>query len=879
MIEWDISPNRIRIENEHQAYLFEKDPNAGWHFSSVEVRGVVVACPLSPKDSFYLGGGYASDYKILKEDAQHKAISFSLANGEIVFSFDAADAVPWMHVALLGPATATVAMRTPHEEAQPHGAWITRGETAADAENKEVFIDGTGPIVFGHSKSADVDTAYVFKAKVRKHIQPNGRTEQRSQTYFKSGLVRLDAQHAFAYWQLRMGEEEPKEYAVLFDRDLGGRAYAVCEKYYAGVVQSFLNLSQLSNNYNPYLALEKMPLRLAAPDAFVPGYGWVMEEYPHAAYPYAHESSIQIASYLVFEGLATQRRWERHFGKFILDRTPLLGKDGTSYFVRRAGGVTRWGYFTDYTHPFPRVDGGNWGASEALYTTACITEDADLKENALDMMRHDIWKKLNLESMTFAPCWDVEKAAPGDHRDDWATTTLLAYSAEICSQILYPETKDPTYLKIADQICCWFKQQLESETKMNYLHEGVNMYNCWVGWIPRALIHQYERSGDKAYLDLAKDIVWVQILTLGITSDADPAGQPFTGVTCVGVRGCVDYDCAPNLCQEKDLVFVEVIGELFKYAKGPAYAVYVALQRLALPRDRWNDAFGVQELRDLNLRTMYDTYARAMANLIFALEKSEDPAVVLVDQTVSLRHLQITHSRSIIVANPLPQPLKTKIQVRFLSPGRYKVRFDGQDLGIKTHQELQDGIEVSVPASATIPLWVHLIAPFALAKPVNRIYDSSIVYLSDLKEADAQRGVGLPQPTFTKDRSFLGGALSLHGRTYAKGLGCAANTVILYKLDGQYGRFQAEIGIDDAVANLKKPIPSVNFTVFVDGECKFDSGPVYPSTPPKTVDLDVRGAEFLMLRVSDNWDEEGHKENDMAAWADAKLVGKCAMEK
>jgi hypothetical protein len=867
-----ISSNKIQLETGDQVHTFEKDDSGAWHYASVTVRGVVVARPVSREDSFFLGGGLASHYRVLENNAHRIAIAFTLPAGEVVYRLNSDDRLPLLHVAISGPHAASVAFRTPQTDARPHGAWITRGETAADAENREVFIDGTGPVVLGHSKAGNVDTAYVFIAKVNPHVQPNGRTEQRSNTHFKSGQIRAEQQRAYGYWQLRMGEGEPKECAVLFDRDLGGRVHHVCEKYYADIVSSFLDFEQLRFDYDPYRALEKMPLRHAAPDAFVPGYGWTMEEYPNAAYPYGHESSLQIGCFLVYEGHATQRLWERNFGKYILDKTPILGKDGTSYFVRRDGGVTRWGYFSDYAHPFPRLDGGNWGASEALYTAARIAGDDSLKEIALDMMRHDIWKKLNLDTMNFAPCWDVERAAPGDHRDDWAITTLLAYSAEICSQVLYPETKDTTYLKIADRICAWFKEMLEPEDRMNYLHEGVNMYNCWIGWIPRALIHKYERSGDTTYLDIAKDLIWVQILTLGITLDKDPSGQPFTGVTCVGVRGCIDYDCAPNLCQEKDLVFVEVIGDLLTYAEGPAYATYLVLQRLALPRDRWNDAFGVQELRDLNLRTMYDTYARGMANLIYALERSEDGFVVAADQTVSLRCLDIVHHRRIVLANATRQTRKTRLQIRYLAPGTYRIRFNGHDMGTKTHAELEDGLWVSVPAGSTSRIEVKAIVlerKEASAPPSA----DTITYLSDLTEADSQRGVGLPQPVFTKDRSFNGGPIALHGQRFAKGLGCAANTVILYRLHKGYRRFQALIGIDDSVAKAKNPPPSVNFTVFVDGVCMYDSGPVYAHTIPKAIDIDVVGAETLLLRVSDNWDNDGQRENDLANWADAKLIG------
>lgn len=872
MTKLQIQSDSIRIEVEQQSYEFTKDTAGTWAFSGVYVNGVKTVIPLTARDSFFVGSGRASGYTVRTNDNKRKALTFTLGVNAITYQVDASEKLPMVAVTIEGPETATVAYRTVEADPKQQGAWVTRGETASDAENREVFIDGSGPLVFGHSKAGKVDAAYVIWAKVGKRIQRNGRTEQKSATYFKSGRTEDGQGRAFGFWQLRMEPGEPTQYNLLFDRDLGGRFYRVCEKYYSGAVDSLLDLGSLPVNYDPEQALQKMPLRLSAPDAFIPGGGWTMEEYTQSAYPYAHDSSIQTGNFLAFEGWATGREWEQNFGKYILDKTPLVGKDGTSFFVHRPGGITRWGYSTDYKRPFRRTDGGNWGDSQALYTTAQLTGDAKLKQIALEMMRHDVHVKLDLEKMTFAPCWDVEKAAPGDKRDDWAITTLLAYSAELCSEILYPETHDTAYLQKADRICAWFKSVLGPEARMNYLNDGVNLYNCWAGWIPTALIHKYERSRDREYLDIAKDICWVQIMTLGVTPDSDPHGQPFTGVTCVGVRGCIDYDCAPNLCQEKDQVFVNIVGHLLDYARGPAYAKYLELQKLALPRDRWKDAFGVQELRDVNLRTMYDTYMRGMANLMYALNKSSDPHVAAVEKLVSKRDLNIVRQRDIVMANGTSQDRTTTLQIRGLKPGIYHLSLDGGELGKKTDTELSAGIPVSVPANSTRSLQVACLS----LKPTPSLpstYDHSVTYLSDLTEADSQRGVGLPTPTFVRDKSFANRPLRIQGVTYQKGLGCAANTVIVYKLDRKYQRFQALVGLDDSVLHATAPAPSLNFTVFVDGVCKFDSGALRKGSASRPVDIDLTSAQTLVLRLSNNWDDGGESANDQGDWADAKLIG------
>ncbi len=149
----------------------------------------------------------------------------------------------------------------------------------------------------------------------------------------------------------------------------------------------------------------------------------------------------------------------------------------------------------------------------------------------------------------------------------------------------------------------------------------------------------------------------------------------------------------------------------------------------------------------------------------------------------------------------------------------------------------------------------------------------SITYLSDLQEFAAQRGVGLPTPVFVKDRSFHGGPISLKGTTYSKGLGLAANTVILYDLNRQYQRFAAIVAVAENIP-ASGPRPSINLTIFCDGKCQFDSGSLYPDTPPRPVEVDVHSIQMLVIRVSSNWDNDGDMRNDFGDLAEARLIGR-----
>ena len=179
---------------------------------------------------------------------------------------------------------------------------------------------------------------------------------------------------------------------------------------------------------------------------------------------------------------------------------------------------------------------------------------------------------------------------------------------------------------------------------------------------------------------------------------------------------------------------------------------------------------------------------------------------------------------------------------------------------------------MTVPANSRRTLRVK---PVLVRSSVRsaKTFDSSVTYLSDLQEFAAQRGVGLPTPIFVKDRSFHGGVILLNGTSYSKGLGLAANTVILYDLNRQYQSFAALAGIAEDIAS-REPRGSINLTIFCDGKCQFDSGSMYPDTTPQPVEVDVCNIQTLVIRVSSNWDSNGDMRNDFGNLADARLIGR-----
>ncbi|MDR0704037.1 MAG: NPCBM/NEW2 domain-containing protein [Planctomycetaceae bacterium] len=141
-------------------------------------------------------------------------------------------------------------------------------------------------------------------------------------------------------------------------------------------------------------------------------------------------------------------------------------------------------------------------------------------------------------------------------------------------------------------------------------------------------------------------------------------------------------------------------------------------------------------------------------------------------------------------------------------------------------------------------------------------FATETVYLDKISPDDVSQDHG----TLQVNRGTNGKTLSIAGQTYKHGLGTHANSKIVYELQGHYERFEAKVGVDDAMKDYTKS--SVVFQVFVDGEKKFDSGVMRINDEPKNVNVDLNNAETLELVVNNAGDGI---ECDHAIWADAQL--------
>ncbi len=139
------------------------------------------------------------------------------------------------------------------------------------------------------------------------------------------------------------------------------------------------------------------------------------------------------------------------------------------------------------------------------------------------------------------------------------------------------------------------------------------------------------------------------------------------------------------------------------------------------------------------------------------------------------------------------------------------------------------------------------------------------VYLSDL-DADHRHlpFLSLRWP-YHVDRNVTAGRLRSGKRLYLKGLGVHSTARLTYRLDGTYGRFQADLGIDDSTEGRG----SVRFRVYIDRKPIHLSKTIRGGDLPVPVSLDITGAKTLDLVVdyADRADQLDH-----ANWLDARII-------
>jgi len=144
------------------------------------------------------------------------------------------------------------------------------------------------------------------------------------------------------------------------------------------------------------------------------------------------------------------------------------------------------------------------------------------------------------------------------------------------------------------------------------------------------------------------------------------------------------------------------------------------------------------------------------------------------------------------------------------------------------------------------------------------------VYLSDLDPTSYKHVplLELAWPYHT-DRNVGGGQLRHAGKVFHKGLGLHSMSSLSYALDGQYSRFQAEIGLDDVAARRGSVICRAYVNSGSGWKLAFESAVIRGQQPLVPVSVDVSGAQRISLIVdrADQGDEW-----DYVNWIDARLT-------
>ncbi|WP_238805364.1 NPCBM/NEW2 domain-containing protein [Emticicia aquatica] len=152
---------------------------------------------------------------------------------------------------------------------------------------------------------------------------------------------------------------------------------------------------------------------------------------------------------------------------------------------------------------------------------------------------------------------------------------------------------------------------------------------------------------------------------------------------------------------------------------------------------------------------------------------------------------------------------------------------------------------------------------------VGIISCSGITYLSDNQPCSSTNGWGPIEFNKSNGENGTGDGttIKLKGVSYAKGIGVHANSEIRYNLNNSFGRFIAELGIDDEVSTAVGGA-TVIFKVYKDNVISYTSGIINKNTSTVKININVVGVNELRLVVDDSGDNSFA---DHADWAGARL--------
>lgn len=135
------------------------------------------------------------------------------------------------------------------------------------------------------------------------------------------------------------------------------------------------------------------------------------------------------------------------------------------------------------------------------------------------------------------------------------------------------------------------------------------------------------------------------------------------------------------------------------------------------------------------------------------------------------------------------------------------------------------------------------------------------VWLDALDLSTMTQGYGNPGVNKTVE----GKPFRVAGKTYERGIGTHAESLLTILTNGKARRFTALVGVDDEVTGNR---PAVEFEVHGDGKKRWSSGIMRLGDEVRSCDVDLTGVQRVQLVVTDGGNGNYY---DHANWIDAKI--------
>lgn len=163
---------------------------------------------------------------------------------------------------------------------------------------------------------------------------------------------------------------------------------------------------------------------------------------------------------------------------------------------------------------------------------------------------------------------------------------------------------------------------------------------------------------------------------------------------------------------------------------------------------------------------------------------------------------------------------------------------------------------------------VLIMPAFQGSAPDGSGTDMNKTYLQSINWKYAENELGDPEINQSNGGSGQGdgSTLSINGRTFSKGLGVTANSLVKYRLNGKYDYFAANIGMDDETESQG----TVVFQVIADGEVVYESDIVNSTSRARKILVPVAGKNEVWLVVGDAQGAASHKTH--VDWAQSYLL-------